>query len=347
MTLFWISIEELLSNFTPLRVFLSHGSITTQPSHKTKKSSTMASQQQSRTTQDAASRQEEYLDAKRAAVEAVEVGRETLAESARQGEQLQNADRLADQTRFALDRSGRVLRGMTWSGWFANLVSQDIKEEDYLHVEKNKPTEALCSYEDVPEIGSSAAQAIQNMQANLLVLEACETEEQRQMCVQVCDDMYTRAAKEVSQLHSNGDEVSLALVKRFLADLSKLRGRLKACKRRMQSLESSTSAATSTPVKKESAPSPSVQTKDPLLSEQDEHLEFMSQNLGELTNIAHSLHESFATQGRIVDSLDEKSDEILDKSKMVIRRSDRLIQKKVSWIPCCCCLSRLHRRSHI
>jgi len=292
-----------------------------------------------------ASREEEYLDAKRAAVEAVAVGRETLAESARQGEQLQNADRLADQTRFALDKSGRILRGMTWSGWFANLVSKDIKEEDYLQVEKNTATEALCRYENVPEIGSQAAQAIQNMQANLLVLEACETDEQREMCVQVCDDMYTKAAREVSKLHSNGDEVSLKLVKRFLTDLSKLRGRLKACKRSMQNKIAATqsttrSSAASTPAKKQAAPLSPLQNKDPVFAQQDEHLEFMSQNLGELTNIAHSLHESFATQSRIVDSLDEKSDEILDKSKMVTRRADRLIQKKVRWMRCGCCRRR-------
>lgn len=280
-----------------------------------------------------ASREEEYLDAKRAAVEAVDIGRETLAESARQGEQLQNADRMADQTRFALDKSGRILRGMTWPGWFSNLVSKDIKEEDYLHEEQNKATEALCCYEDVPEIGSDAAQAIQNMQANLLVLEACETEEQRQMCIQVCDDMYTKAAQQVSKLNSNGDDVSLALVKRFLTDLSKLRGRLKACKRNVQSTPAVRSESTaSTPVKEAAIP-PKPETKDPVFAEQDEHLEFMSQNLGELTNIAHSLHESFATQGRIVDSIDEKSDEILDKSKMVTRRADRLIQKKVSCMP--------------
>jgi hypothetical protein len=233
---------------------------------------------------------------------------------------------------------------MTWSGWFANLVSKDIKEEDYLAMEKNKPAEALCAYEDVPEVGSPAAQAIQNMQANLLVLEACETDEQRQMCLQVCDDMYTKAAKEVSRLHSNGDDVSLALVKRFLTDLSKLRGRLKACKKRMQRSKSSaveSNTVASTPAK-ESAPLPQ-QTKDPVMAEQDEHLEFISQNLGELTDIAHSLHESFATQSKLVGSLDDKSDEILDKTKMVIRRSDRLIQKKVSWIPACVCCCRRRR----
>jgi hypothetical protein len=274
----------------------------------------------------------EYLDAKRAAVEAVEIGRETLAESARQGEQLLHADEMANQTRFALDKSGRILRGMTWSGWFANLVSQDVKEEDYLNP-KRPSTESLCQYEGISEIGSAAAQAIQNMQANLLVLEACETEEQRQMCIQVCDDMYTRAEQEVSKLHANGDSESLALVKRFLTDLSKLRGRLKACKRKKQwtSGVASKSADTKTPAK---ATAPNITNNNTksgsIFAEQDEHLEFISQHLGELTDIAHSLHESFATQNQIVESLDGKSDEILDTSKMVTRRADRLIQKKVS-----------------
>jgi hypothetical protein len=278
-----------------------------------------------------ASREEEYLAAKRAAVEAVEIGRETLAESSRQGEQLQNADRMADHARFALDKSARVLRGMTWSGWFANLVSKDIKEEDYLNSPKKTPTESLLSYEDVPEVGSKAAQAIQNLQANILVLEACETDEQRLTCVQVCDKMYTKAAQEVSQLHANGDDTSLGLVKRFLIDLSTLRGRLKACKRRItSSYAESSSTPSSTPVKKSGAQTPSPVAKDPIIAQQDEHLEFMSENLGELSDIAHSLHESFANQSKLVDSLDEKTDEVLDKTKMVTRRSDRLIQKKVS-----------------
>ena len=173
------------------------------------------------------------------------------------------------------------------------------------------------------------------MQANLLVLEACETEEQWQMCIQVCDEMYTKAAQEVSKLHSNGDEESLALVKRFLTDLSKLRGRLKACKRnnkQFTSVDASKSAVAKTLAKQAAPINKNINSKtDSVIAEQDEHLEFISQNLGELTNIAHSLHESFATQSQLVASLDEKSDEILDKSKQVTRRADRLIQKKVSF----------------
>ena len=301
----------------------------TTPSHpKNTNSAAMADQSLNSLN---ASREEEYLAAKRAAVEAVETGRETLEESLRQGEQLQNADRMADHARYALDRSARVLRGMTWSGWFANLVSRDIKEEDYLNSPKKTPTESLLSYEDVPEVGSRAAQAIQNLQANLMVLEACETEEQHNTCVQVCDKMYMKAAKEVSQLHANGDDTSLGLVKRFLIDLSTLRGRLKACKRRIAPSHVKTlSTPSNTPVKKPGAPTQSNFAKDPVIAQQDEHLEFMSQNLGELSDIAHSLHESFANQSKLVDSLDEKTDEILDKTKMVTRRADRLIQKKVS-----------------
>jgi hypothetical protein len=278
-----------------------------------------------------ASREEDYLDAKRAAVEALEIGRETLAESSRQGEQLQNADKMADHTLYALDKSSRVLRGMTWSGWFANLVSGDIREEDYLKTPDKTPTESLLSYDNFPEVGSRAAQAIQNLQANLLVLEACETDEQRITCAQICDTMYTKAAQEVSQLHANGDDTSLGLVKRFLIDLSTLRGRLKACKRRIQSAAKvePLSNPSINPLKKPAAQIPSPLAKDPIIAQQDEHLDFMSQNLGELSDIAHSLHESFAKQSKLVNSLDDKSDNILDKTKMVTRRSDRLIQKKV------------------
>jgi hypothetical protein len=60
---------------------------------------------------------EEYLAAQRAAIEAVQIGRATLEETARQGEQLSRAQRLAYETQYALKRSNRLLKGMTWTGW--------------------------------------------------------------------------------------------------------------------------------------------------------------------------------------------------------------------------------------
>ena len=65
-------------------------------------------------------REEEYERAQRAAIESITVGRNTLETVTRQGEQLENARNLADETEYKLDKANRVLRGMTWSGWLAN-----------------------------------------------------------------------------------------------------------------------------------------------------------------------------------------------------------------------------------
>jgi hypothetical protein len=62
-------------------------------------------------------REEEYLAAQRAAVESLQIGRDTLEQSQVQGEQLSRSEALADETQYKLDKAGRILRGMTWSGW--------------------------------------------------------------------------------------------------------------------------------------------------------------------------------------------------------------------------------------
>ena len=67
-----------------------------------------------------------------------------------------------------------------------------------------------------------------------------------------------------------------------------------------------------------------------ILQQQDAHLDFMAQHLDELGSIALNLNEATENQGAILDNLDTKADNILDKSRMVTRRADRIIQTKVS-----------------
>ena len=73
-------------------------------------------------------REEEYRLAQRAGAEAVVVGRETLATLVHQGEQLRNAENLADDTVYTVEKANRVLRGMTWSGWLTNKFIKPVKK---------------------------------------------------------------------------------------------------------------------------------------------------------------------------------------------------------------------------
>lgn len=259
---------------------------------------------------------EDYLEAQRAAVEAVQIGRETLEETARQGEQLTHADRMADQTRYAIDKSGRILKGMTWSGWLSNIVSKNAvkpKEE-----EGTRP----FTYNDVPTWAEAAAQAIQNYKANLMVLEACETKEQRDTCQMVCENMFSVASNEIAkaQVPEDGDT---QVLKKMIEDLTRFRQRQKSAQRlgSPQQARSPQQSPNRPPTKSET-----------IKSVQDEHLDVLSSNLDELNSMALSLNEMVGTHNKLMGTLDEKSDYNLEASKMVARRADRLAHKRVSTI---------------
>jgi len=151
-------------------------------------------------------RKEEYRAAMRAGAEAIEVGRETLEAASRQGEQLENAEKMADETSYKLDKAGRVLRGMTWSGWVANMFAKELRppgsEDDEPYNNTNSKL-VPSVYETVPPPCRDAAQAIQNYHANIKVLATCETEEQEETCHMICESMYEVAKKEVDKLFVN------------------------------------------------------------------------------------------------------------------------------------------------
>jgi hypothetical protein len=302
--------------------------------------------------------EEECFAARRAGNEAVLIGRETLEEATRQGEQLENAERMADETSYKLEKAGRVLRGMTWSGWVANMFAKELtfpgaNEEE----KKENPNAGIPSvYENAPEPCRAAAQAVQNYHANLKVLATCETDEQTETCHLICENMYDVAIKEVAKLAS---EVELAEYRDFVFKLEKDLAGLKSrqdIRRRFlerqqrekqqkrqyeegrEALSLSNNGDTkNTPVVVD-VPSASPEINQ-ALQFQNDHLDAISQNLDELGNIAVNLSETTDKHGAIVEALDAKSDDILDKSRMVTRRADRLIQKKVHsykekfWVP--------------
>ena len=56
-----------------------------------------------------------------------------------QHESLMNADATADENLYSMDKSNRVLRGMSsWSGWFQNLVTKDVKPPEHQNQNQNQ-----------------------------------------------------------------------------------------------------------------------------------------------------------------------------------------------------------------
>jgi hypothetical protein len=84
-----------------------------------------------------------------------------------------------------------------------------------------------------------------------------------------------------------------------------------------------------------SAPSSEVSASgqhSPQQQEQDDHLQKISACLTELGSIANSLQVGLSQQNETIESIDYKTENVLETSRMVSRRTDRLIQKK-SWKP--------------
>eukprot|EP00532_Pseudo-nitzschia_australis_P011747 CAMPEP_0168212706 /NCGR_PEP_ID=MMETSP0140_2-20121125/4409_1 /TAXON_ID=44445 /ORGANISM="Pseudo-nitzschia australis, Strain 10249 10 AB" /LENGTH=502 /DNA_ID=CAMNT_0008139517 /DNA_START=107 /DNA_END=1615 /DNA_ORIENTATION=+ len=152
-------------------------------------------------------REEEYRLAQQASAEAVIVGRETLQTAVQQGEQLQNAEQMVDDTEYTLDKANRLLRGMTWSGWLANKFSKEVDSPEYEgNGNSNNDSERKSilgpptAYEMVPESCRAAAQAVQNYHLNLQVLENCESDEQKGTCRLICDGMHRQARLKITEV---------------------------------------------------------------------------------------------------------------------------------------------------
>lgn len=279
-------------------------------------------------------REEEYLAAQRAGVEALHIGRATLAQAHQQGEQLGRANTLADETDYKLQKAARVLRGMTWSGWVANMVSKTVGPPPEGDTTKRagsyEPPEV---YEGLPPPCHAAAQHIQNYHANVKVLETCETEEQKATCRLICEDMFKLAMHALDELHQKQEVEAYAL--QLARDLEILRNRQQASQQRIRGLQvgfaSDTSGAQQQDKKSDlmsgsspGSPTKAVvqQQKDPVQQQQEQHLDTISQALGELGSIAQTLNQSMAHQNETLGQLDSKSENILEKQSKcrILRR---------------------------
>jgi ERCC4-type nuclease len=150
----------------------------------------------------------------------------------------------------------------------------------------------------------------------------------------VSSSRHSKFCRAVHLIPSNDALTSSSIVHTSLAVLQ---NRQKHTQQRIRGLgQLNTSKATqdrtellASPDKKKSSPG---KANDPMLLKQNQHLDTISQTLGELGSIGHSLSSAILQHNSTIDSLDTKSDNVLEKSKQVTRRADRLIQKK-SWSP--------------
>jgi len=291
-------------------------------------------------------REEEYRRAQQAAVEAVMVGRETLETTIRQSEQLQNAENMADETEYKLDKSNRLLRGMTWSGWLANKMSRDVEPPDIIDTKKKSVLGPPKIFEQTPDLYMVPAQALQNYHANLQVMEDCETDEQKETCRLICDDMYRQVQSKIREAliireqrnHVNGYDYT-DTDKNFALQLQE---DILSLRQRQLVLQHVQRAATSindkTKLFKNAKHNDTIDNandsikspNDIVTIQQEQHLLTMNKHLQELGSLASHLNISLEQQSDVIDSLDNKSETLHFKTNKINRRTDRFIQDK-SW----------------
>ena len=145
---------------------------------------------------------EEYINAQRAASEAITIGRDTVEISTAQTEQLQRCSDIMDRQKHILDTSSSLIKGMTWSGWFANLFSmrkqinlpksmirngrQKIQERELstsIDLNLNENYGDNC---DLKNISS----ALKNYHCHVLLLQQCQTSEQLDVCMEICCSLH-------------------------------------------------------------------------------------------------------------------------------------------------------------
>ncbi len=295
-------------------------------------------------------RQEEYLRAQQAGAEAVEIGRETLAAVVHQGEQLQRAEKMADETMYITDHGTRLLKGMTWSGWLSNKFSKPLESPEYKHKseegsKKKSLLRPLKAYEFIPDSCLPASQGVQNYHLNLQVLEDCETEEQKKTCKFICDDMHRQAKIKVTDLLRGSNSIdSNDKVKDFALqlqeDLSYLRQRQLVLQKVSREEPTTNNATNNVDEVKTNlfvgATEPKAKVSDALLvndneyAQQEQHLDILSQQCQELGLLAGNIGISAEQQAEIVDSLDNKNDALHFKMNLMNRRTEQLIKDK-SW----------------
>ena len=305
--------------------------------------------------------QDSYLATRRLAAETVEVARATINQASQQTEQLENADRTADHSAYLLDRSARLLRGMTWSGWVANMFSKDGQVEDYVGGNENgkDTTNGIAAlqppsaeeYAHLPPQFQPAAQAVVNYRCHLAVLAQCQTPEQSEACASTCAELSDAVRRELRgavggagnglDLEEDSHREAYAQLFRDLEEADQVRKRLVVAMMaaRQQSKRGGNSGARASITPHNSlavgggsssngAPRSKTATK---ISAQDEHLDALSQNLTELQGIGEALNTTFQHQSGLLDSIHDKTDSLTDRTKAVRRKADRIVHRS-KWI---------------
>jgi len=300
--------------------------------------------------------------------------RATAQQIALQGESLSISEAIAENTDYMLQKSARILRGMTWSGWVANIFTSDVKcpsvSAATTAASTTKEEDIIVSMEDCylcyekekfSQDALSAVHSVMNYHLHVILLfQQCKaknnynnkvtiyTEKERrndniQTCFDVCLHLQNCADVQLKSLRSlkNKKETShavlflsnkmiqLGAMIKQLEDEVSIRSHQVPLKLEVASKNiSSTLTRDATSIMINSGTNPRTLLLQQEFQAQEDHLSSLIPGLEELKNISHAIGTSIVSQNETLDSLHNKAEDLTEKTKLVVRRSERMIQQK-------------------
>ena len=305
------------------------------------------------------------LHAHRAAVEAVSSGRAALSTIAQQGQQLANAEEISDSNAFMLDKSNRILKGMTWSGWGSNMFTSNVEasgpsdtavrlrktaastapprsNSNNSHSNPNLPKHNLTTSHPASAASTTCVNDYK-MNVTMLASSATSSPEDFDMLESVCDELKFRAISAMSTLERLSSSLNDDRLFREFTELSMEFERIQNVSDRVRRPGSSssstnnnknlrdellsTSTSTSTITSNSTLTSNSTAQQQQQLQKQDAHLANLAPQLDELKALSLTLNGALSDHNEALDKLDYKTENLTEKTKLVVRRAGRLNQK--------------------
>lgn len=311
--------------------------------------------------------EEENLQALRASVEAVNISRATLETSLAQGEQLQRCEDIHERNKYIVDKSNRIVRGMTWSGWFMNAFSKDVEPptsskqtEQSEQIGRNTDDSNLSSIISQSDVARypvelrNVAMMIQNYKCNVILLQNSQNHE-FDTCLEICTKLHDSIVTKNNELKRNGyngvkldgrNMQHLRTLEKKLQEVYDFQYKTVQARRNNRDGQNRNSFGSSTFPRNNSS-KPSSQPKfsssslissttnkelQDRIERQDNHLNMLASNIEELMHNGNAIGATLESQSQLLDKLDSETDDLHEKTKMVTRRADRLAHRSVSFI---------------
>lgn len=300
--------------------------------------------------------QEENIAAQRSAAESIAISRATLEQALCQGEQLENVDKMQERQKYIVEKSGRIVRGMTWSGWMMNVFSKDVSPtlnkatSDAMKQQSSISREAVShalvesDTKDIPPELWNQACMLQNLECNILLLEKCQSKEEFDTLLEICkslntavknslvdaadshrrgsDKLSTRSYQKLKNLESKFEQVEDLQYTVVRNVTNKFAGKVNARDELFHSNSNSFPSGSAWLKTDDSK----IQKR---IDEQDEHLNILGKNIQELLHNGASIGTSLDQQNQLLEKLDAGADDIKERTKMVTRRADRLSHRSL------------------